>query len=361
MVQSAYSNTGQRCSAASLAICVGDVYTSDRFRKQLEDATKSIKVGLPDDISSNMGPLIQRPDEKLTRALTSLDEGESWLVEPKCLDTSKAGQLWTPGVRMGVKNGSWFHQTEVFGPVLGIMHAKDLEEAIEFQNGTQYGLTGGLHSLCDEEIDRWTERVQVGNLYINRGITGAIVQRQSFGGWKGSAVGPGGKTGGPNYVNQLGIVRDPEERSEEWLKKAMRSDKKAWEYFCSEHDLSNLEYETNVLRYKPLEKIAVRITENANVYDIERIKAAAELVGLPVIWSTDESAAEFASQLEKLGVARVRVVGDVEQELLTAAAQTGVHVADQECVSDGRTELLHFLREQSVSRTRHRFGNMATA
>ena len=93
-------------------------------------------------------------------------------------------------------------QEEVFGPVLGLITAKDLATATGLQNATGYGLTGGLHSLDEKEIAWWLDHVEVGNAYVNRQITGAIVQRQSFGGWKGS--GSSGKSGlGPYYVQQF--------------------------------------------------------------------------------------------------------------------------------------------------------------
>ena len=111
-------------------------------------------------------------------------------------------------MRVGVQPGSWFHVTECFGPVLGVMRADDLDHAIELQNGTPYGLTGGIHSLDDAEVERWLDGVQVGNAYINRGITGAIVQRQPFGGWKRSSVGCGPKAGGPDYVAEM-VTADP--------------------------------------------------------------------------------------------------------------------------------------------------------
>ena len=193
-----YKRQGQKCSAASLAILVGSVGRSERFRRQLVDAVRSIRVGYPGDLSTRMGPLIEPPGDKLRRALTTLEPGETWLVEPRQLDES--GRLWSPGLREGVRPGSFFHLTEVFGPVLGLMHADDLDEAIELQNATEYGLTGGIHSLDADEIDYWTEHVEVGNAYVNRHITGAIVERQSFGGWKASNVGPGAKAGGPSYV-----------------------------------------------------------------------------------------------------------------------------------------------------------------
>ncbi len=93
--------------------------------------------------------------------------------------------------------GSWFARTECFGPVLGVVRARDLDDAITIQNSGDLGLTAGLQSLDPDEIATWTERVEAGNLYVNRGITGAIVQRQPFGGWKGS--GSTGKAGGSLY------------------------------------------------------------------------------------------------------------------------------------------------------------------
>ena len=202
VVKSAFGHAGQKCSAASLVILVGSVAKSERFRRQLVDAATSLRVGWPEQPQSVMGPIIEPANGKLLHALTQLGIGEEWLVEPKQLDAT--GRLWSPGIRDGVAAGSYFHLTEFFGPVLGVMHAKDLDEAIRMQNAVDYGLTAGLHSLDPEELAHWFDRVQAGNLYVNRGITGAIVQRQPFGGWKRSAVGAGAKAGGPNYLFGLG-------------------------------------------------------------------------------------------------------------------------------------------------------------
>src|SRR5690606_35085669 len=133
------------------------------------------------------------------------------LLEPRRLDAE--GRLWSPGIKTGVAPGSEFHRVEYFGPVLGIMHARTLDEAIELQNAVDYGLTAGIHSLDAAEVARWIDRVEAGNLYVNRGTTGAIVQRQPFGGWKRSVVGAGTKAGGPNYLLGLGTVRRAEARA----------------------------------------------------------------------------------------------------------------------------------------------------
>ncbi|WP_318391140.1 bifunctional proline dehydrogenase/L-glutamate gamma-semialdehyde dehydrogenase, partial [Microbacterium maritypicum] len=202
VARSAFGHAGQKCSAASLAILVGSVADSKRFERQLVDAVTSMRVGLPDDPATQMGPIIEPASGKLLTALTKLEKGERWLVEPRKLDDE--GKQWTPGVKTGVREGSYFHLTEFFGPVLGIMHAKDLDEALRLQNAVDYGLTAGIHSLDSDEVATWLDRVEAGNLYVNRGITGAIVQRQPFGGWKRSAVGAGAKAGGPNYLFGLG-------------------------------------------------------------------------------------------------------------------------------------------------------------
>ena len=151
--------------------------------------------------TSRVTPLTQPPGAALRRALTTLDEGEEWLLEPR--PAPENPQLWSPGIKLGVRPGSFFHQTECFGPVLGLMRADDLDHAIALANAQPFGLTSGIQSLDDREIARWADAVEAGNLYVNRPITGAIVGRQPFGGWKASSVGPGAKAGGPNYVLQL--------------------------------------------------------------------------------------------------------------------------------------------------------------
>ncbi len=363
LVDSAFGHSGQKCSAASLAITVGSVVDSPRFRRQLVDAVTSLKVGPAGDLASDLAPVIAEPTGKLARALTDLEAGETWLVEPRRLDDG----LWSPGVRLGVQPGSWFHQTECFGPVLGVMVADDLDHAIELQNGTSYGLTGGLHSLDPTEIKHWLERVEIGNAYVNRVTTGAIVQRQPFGGWKRSSVGPGAKAGGPNYVAQLGRWTDRTGRDGAdgdgpgWLATAKASDAQAWdEEFSRDHDPTGLFCEENTFRYRPLPVIVVRLEADVGDWVEPRIKSAAGRCGVPVIWSRagDESQAQLAERLDRLETERIRLVGEAGPELRAAAADHGVHIADNAVTADGRRELLHYLREQAISRTVHRYGNI---
>ena len=374
LVASAFGHAGQKCSAASLAICVGDVYDSDRFRRQLRDAVESLVVGPADDLRTTVNGLIGPPGDDLTRALTHLDPGEEWLVAPQQIDE----RTWRPGVRLGVAEGSWFHRTECFGPVLGLMYAPDLDTAIRIQNGTGYGLTGGIHSLDPDEIDRWVEEVEVGNAYVNRTTTGAIVQRQPFGGWKRSSIGPGAKAGGPNYVAQFGVwspvgadpvmpdgadPADPDLDDAFWLARAAASDGRAWaEEFSVDHDPTGLFCESNVFRYRPLTAVMVRIgaggAGRSVLREVERLCAGAAVCGVDVVLSTDEPPADAVQRAVDAGIERIRVVGGLEPELRDRAAGHGIHVDDSPVTTSGRRELLCFLREQSVSRTLHRYGNL---
>lgn len=358
LVDSAFGHSGQKCSAASLAICVGDVYESERFRRQLVDAVASLVVGPATEIESSMGPMIGEPTAKLERALTTLEAGESWLVEPSEL----AADTWTPGVRIGVRAGSWFHQTECFGPVLGVMFARDLEEAIALQNTTSFGLTGGIHSLDPTEVERWKERVEVGNAYVNRVITGAIVQRQPFGGWKRSSIGPGAKAGGPNYVARLGrwLPTHAADRKA-WLQAAEASDRRAWsEEFDVEHDPSGLFCEANVFRYRPLRKVAIRVEGGVERSDLLRVRSAAATCGVEAVvsMSADESSERFAASLSALGVDRIRLLGETPDVVRDAAASLGLHIADDPVTAEGRIELQHYVREQAISSTLHRHGKV---
>ncbi len=292
LVYSAFGHAGQKCSAASLGIMVGSTYDSERYRKRLVDAASSMVVDWPSNLSATMGPLTEDPSDKLRRALTTLEPGESWPLEPKRLDDT--GRLWSPGIKEGVKPGSFFHLTEVFGPVLGLMHAKDLDEAIEFQNAVDFGLTGGIHSLDPEEVREWIDRVEVGNAYINRGITGAIVQRQSFGGWKQSSVGLGSKAGGPNYLMLFGHYTDDPATlpgsvgGGQSLERAQADDKRWFEAeFGAAKDHTGLRSEANIFRYRP-RPVTLRVTSAATVFDLKRSLSAAATVGSTVRLSVAE-------------------------------------------------------------------------
>ncbi|MCL2794820.1 MAG: proline dehydrogenase family protein [Microbacteriaceae bacterium] len=303
IVTSAFGNAGQKCSAASLVILVGSVADDPRFRRQLIDATRSLRVGPPTDPATRMGPLIKPAEGKLADALTELDAGETWLVRPRQLDDE--GRLWSPGVKTGVAPGSRTHLTEFFGPVLGVMRAKTLDEAIALQSAVEFGLTAGLHSLDAREIARWVGTVEAGNLYVNRPITGAIVQRQPFGGWKRSAVGTTVKTGGPNTLLPLGTWRsDAGEQSHslhlrgldrdvqllielgqgvlsyedfDLVRRSALSDAIAYATeYGQVKDATGLRLERNLLRYRPV-PVSIRLGEGGTLAEFVRVLAAAAI------------------------------------------------------------------------------------
>ncbi|APF34221.1 bifunctional dehydrogenase [Microbacterium sp. TS-1] len=416
LIKSAFGHAGQKCSAASLAILVGPVGRSKRFARQLVDATRSLRVGPPTDPRSEVGPVIEPPQGKLEWALTSLEDGERWLVEPRRLDLGDdtAGRFWSPGVKVGVSPGSRTHLEEFFGPVLGIMHARTLEEAIELQNAVAYGLTAGLHTQDAADLATWLDRVEAGNLYVNRGITGAIVQRQPFGGWKRSSVGAGTKAGGPNYLVGLGSWRASsgsasstlhlrgldsrittiiesaqptlDYESFEWLRRGALSDAVAWDReFGQVRDVSGLGVERNLFRYRPVD-VAVRASSDATWQAVLRVIVAgvragsgvtlSSPVGLPAevrraLGEVDISVSveTDGEWLQRIAAAdrrpgRIRLVGsrDAVAELRTAiAGATGgdpdVAVYADEVTTAGRIEVLPFVHEQSITITAHRFGN----
>ncbi|MBP2384146.1 bifunctional proline dehydrogenase/L-glutamate gamma-semialdehyde dehydrogenase [Brachybacterium sacelli] len=377
---SAFGHAGQKCSAASLVITVGSVSDSRRFSAQLADAVLSLHVGEPTDPTVQMGPVIEQPGEKLASGLSELGDGETWLSRPRQLD--KSGRLFSPGVRAGVEEGSAFHLTEYFGPVLGMIHAETLEDAVRIQNGTAYGLTAGLHSLDPAEIAWWTEHVEAGNLYVNRGITGAIVQRQPFGGWKRSAIGQTSKAGGPNYLVHLMDAADAGTAlavadEDSWLAAARHSDREHWADTFGPRDVQDLHGEINVLRHLPL-PVLIRAAAGTSAAELARVLHAAATVDAEVEVSLAdpvlaevataaalsgaqvqvEDAPDFARRVPGLAQSRIRLLGEADEDLRTAIAQN-VEVAlfTGPVLVSARVEMLAFLREQAISATDHRYGN----
>ncbi len=386
LVASAFGHAGQKCSAASLGILVGSVAKSRRFLDQVLDAAASLKVGWPDDPSAEMGPLTEAPGEKLLRGLTDLGPGESWLLKPQRIDE----RLWTPGIRLGVVPGSEFHHVEYFGPVLGLMAADSLEQAIEWQNGTRFGLTAGLHSLDAAEVQTWLDTVEAGNVYVNRTITGAIVRRQPFGGWKRSVVGRTSKAGGPNYVAAFGgweptntvpaggevtdpvlarLVRAADGLGGPGFTAIAASDEAvARSVFRASHDPSALRSEINALRYRPA-PITVRV-ETLDAARALREACAAAAVGATPRFSLRDSAIDprllvvlaeagfdvvqqSDEAFDRSVMGRVRYLGNRR----ISSTDIGVTIYDGPTLPASRIALLPYVREQAVCVTNHRFGH----
>ncbi len=231
------------------------------------------------------------------------------------------------------------------------MRARDLDEAIAWQNAVDYGLTAGLQSTDPAEQERWIGAVEAGNLYVNRTMTGAIVGRQPFGGWKRSAWGPTAKAGGPHYLSALTRWCEPDP--------AAGADYRA----CAKRlltpvEMAGLRVETNQLRHHPLPGVIVRAALDVGDDQLARARHAAGAVGAPVEVSRpdSETVAELAARLD--GTRRLRILGDPEPELLAAAAERGAAVLVAPVLSCASVELPRWLREQSVSRSRHRYGNI---
>ena len=344
LVQSAFGHAGQKCSAASIAIVDTHIYNDPAFIRQLQDAVESLSVGAGWNFSTTVGPIIRPAESALRRALTQLDSGESWLVEPKQIDS--AGLMWRPGVKLGVKAGSWSHRNEWFGPVLAVIEAPDFDTGINWQNETEFGLTAGIQSLDEKECEEWINRIEAGNLYVNRGITGAIVNRQPFGGWKKSAVGPNAKAGGLNYVNTL----------RNWprvtnLEPAIYGVNSWWSKVGSQAiDRSGLIVEKNFQRYRHyLAPIVVVIDESTTQVEKSLIHHISETTGAKIIFTND-----LRDVKEKFS--RVRWLASSKPPVLEMLQQ-GISIDHRPVAQRGDIECPRWLIEQSVAITYHRYGN----
>lgn len=416
VIHSAFSHAGQKCSATSLLILEDEVYHDRAFRETLIDAVTSLRVGSAWELPTRIAPLIDAPSGDLLRGLTELEEGETWAVEPR-LTIDGNPCLVSPGVKWGVRAGSLTHTTEFFGPLLGVMRARNLDEAIDLVNATGYGLTSGLESLDDREHAQWRERVRAGNLYINRSTTGAIVLRQPFGGMGLSAVGPGVKAGGTNYVAPLMQFEEaptPEVESTpygdaelstlvddlqatgvissadaDWLYRAVAGYAEAADTeSLSEHDHFNLVGQDNVRRYLPLNQIVVRLHAQDTPRDIVGRLLAARSLGCRAVISSPwdlppqllrlidaldavceswGAGVEFIVEADEVVATKVPDLGlrlryaapdRVPEAVRLAAAESLAYIADAPVSACGRLELLWCVKEQSISHDYHRYGNL---
>ena len=416
VIYSAFGNSGQKCSATSLLILEPELYENPDFKRQLVDAARSIDTGSAWEFHNKMGPLIRPPLDDLQKALIGLEPGESWALRPQNIDGNPL--LWTPAIKWDVPPQSKTHLTEFFGPVLGVMRAENLEQAVELVNQTGYGLTSGLESLDPREADYWKEHVRAGNLYINRGTTGAVTLRQPFGGMGKSSIGPGMKAGSPKYVTQFmdfeetGPPEDDPGQSDNPLLKLTRQWRQALDEsdfaeiesdikktlqaiksylfhvereFSRELDYFHLRGQDNILRYLPVGTVVVRLHEDDTVFETLARIAAAIISGcrlrisIPqdldvratrflqsdsgeefiadqiVVHETDEELIDSIAEIQRI---RYAAPERVPREVLRAAAETGFYIARAPVMMDGRVELLHYYRQQSICDNYHRYGNL---
>lgn len=198
-ISSAFGYQGQKCSASSRIIVIEPVY--DEFLTRFVEAAKKITIGMPEDPTNFMGPVVEAGAMKGILKYIEIGKSEGRLVYERDVSHLGDGFFISPTIIADVPPSATIAQEEIFGPVIAVMKAKDLDEALEIANGTDYALTGGFYSNDPDRIKRVSREFRVGNLYINRKITGAIVARQPFGGFKMSGI--GSKAGGPDYLLQF--------------------------------------------------------------------------------------------------------------------------------------------------------------
>ncbi|MDR3189173.1 MAG: proline dehydrogenase family protein [Prevotellaceae bacterium] len=397
VVSSAFSNAGQKCSACSLLLVDKKTYHDETFKLKLKDAVTSLRTGSAWDTMTYVGPMMDNDNEKLQRAIAQLEEGESWLVAPEFVDEKK--YILKPSVKWGVKPTSYTFQTELFAPLLSVVCIDDLEQGIAYANSSEYGLTAGLQSLNEEEQALWKSSIEAGNLYINRGITGAIVRRQPFGGMKRSAFGGGVKAGGPNYTscfvefteNELpkasstatlsGLLADEKDKNR--LNFAQASYQAAWsDEFSQEKDVCHVYGEENIFRYLPLRSVGLRVQERDALADVLLVLTAASVTKTPLFVSISDgnrhreavakAVAMLSSSCVKVVVQdepafisemgsyeRLRAASpDLSDAIYQKAAKLGKHIAASKPLAEGRLELLHYLKEQSIAYEYHRYGSI---
>ncbi|MRX72670.1 L-glutamate gamma-semialdehyde dehydrogenase [Bacillus lacus] len=195
IVASAFGFSGQKCSACSRAVIHEDVY--DSVVERVVELTKELSVNDPSDNKHFMGPVIDQGAFDKIMSYIEIGKGEGTLAAGGEGDSSK-GFFIQPTVFTDVDRSARIMKEEIFGPVVAITKAKNFDEAIEIANDTEYGLTGAVITNNREHIEQAREDFHVGNLYFNRGCTGAIVGYQPFGGFNMS--GTDSKAGGPDYL-----------------------------------------------------------------------------------------------------------------------------------------------------------------
>jgi 1-pyrroline-5-carboxylate dehydrogenase len=196
VVQSAFGFQGQKCSACSRAIIDARVY--DEMLEKIATRTEKIKVGDPNDSATNMSAVINEKAFKTINAYIEKGKSEGGKILTGGGSDGEQGFFIEPTVIADVKPGSTIEQEEIFGPVLAVIKAQDYDDALNIANDTQYGLTGAVYSADEEKLARARREFHVGNLYLNRKCTGALVGVHPFGGFNMS--GTDSKAGGKDYL-----------------------------------------------------------------------------------------------------------------------------------------------------------------
>ncbi|ELF6740293.1 proline dehydrogenase family protein [Campylobacter upsaliensis] len=406
IIHSAFSNSGQKCSATSLLVLEDEVYEDEEFKKALVDAAASLAVGSPFVFKNKLGALCDKPSEKLTKAINELEAGEEWALKPTFINDN--AHLMTPGIKYGVKKGAFTHMNELFAPLLSVIRAKDLKEAIELVNATGYGLTAGFESLDEREWEYFHTHIEAGNIYINKPTTGAIVLRQPFGGVKKSAIGFGRKVGIYNYITQFmdieakadtNLLDSPLANALEKLSKAsdesiqatlanatLMAKSYAYHYkheFSVARDYVNIRGEDNLFSYTRIKNLAFRVCEQDSLQDILGVIIGCHTLGLSPLVSYDstqssiikelkkickavdlgadfveENEEQFIAKISKFERIRYHAKADKNSPLYQAAAKEAKIIIRDKPLLNGRFELLFYHNEKALSVSYHRYGNL---
>ncbi|ECH7264494.1 proline dehydrogenase family protein [Campylobacter upsaliensis] len=406
IIHSAFSNSGQKCSATSLLVLEDEVYEDEEFKKALVDAAASLAVGSPFVFKNKLGALCDKPSEKLTKAINELEAGEEWALKPTFINDN--AHLMTPGIKYGVKKGAFTHMNELFAPLLSVIRAKDLQEAIELVNATGYGLTAGFESLDEREWEYFHTHIQAGNIYINKPTTGAIVLRQPFGGVKKSAIGFGRKVGIYNYITQFmdieakadtNLLDSPLANALEKLSKAsdestqatlanatLMAKSYAYHYkheFSVARDYVNIRGEDNLFSYTRIKNLAFRVCEQDSLQDILGVIIGYHTLGLSPLVSHDsaqssiikelkkickavdlgadfveENEEQFIAKISKFERIRYHAKADKNSPLYQATAKEAKIIIRDKPLLNGRFELLFYHNEKALSVSYHRYGNL---
>ncbi|HEX3420525.1 MAG TPA: aldehyde dehydrogenase family protein, partial [Candidatus Udaeobacter sp.] len=201
-IYSAFGFQGQKCSALSRLILLEENY--DRVMERLIPAAASLRVGNPEQPGIMVGPVIDEPAYRRILEYIEIGKKEATLAY-QAKGVPPHGYFIPPTIFTDVKPNMRIAREEIFGPVLSVLKVRDLNEALEVANGTDYALTGGFFSRSPDNIERIKARLEAGNVYINRSCTGAIVGRHPFGGFKMS--GSGTKAGGEDYLLNFLVPR----------------------------------------------------------------------------------------------------------------------------------------------------------
>ena len=403
---SAFNNSGQKCSATSLLVLEEEVYNDPSFKKALIDTASSMSVGSVWDLGNRIGTLANKVSGNLEKAINSLEADEEWALKPEYANDNEF--MLKPAIKWGVKEGNFCHMNELFGPVLAVMKASNLKHAVDIVNSTGYGLTSGIESLDEREVSYWKANLKAGNLYVNRGTTGAIVLRQPFGGMGKSAIGAGRKVGIFNYITQfVDFVETSYPKTPKTYKnaltdfiannKAKNEDKETFEKlevalqsylyhyeteFSQEKDYCNVRGEDNHFRYKALNKVVIRVDSSDTIFDVLARILAARVAKVTFLVSINQNSSvseflknakvlfdsfdrvieqtdtEFCKTLNKFERIIYSNINKVPEIVFETAAKTVTFIVRQPVMMEGRLELLNYFTEQSVSHSYHRYGNI---